>query len=150
VRVDPEPAGSHCPHGGSAVKTGVDRDGDGVLDDSEIDATEYVCSALVRLADEPAGANCARGGTAVLSGPDATGHSAMAADEATATAYVCKDAAIGPLTRFDPEPVGGNCPAGGTAVKTGLDLDGNGTLSDSEATSVRYLCKDAQLTRVDK
>ena len=43
TRRDPEPAGSRCTRGGVAVHAGLDRNGDGKLDDSEIDETEYVC-----------------------------------------------------------------------------------------------------------
>ncbi len=43
VRVDPEPPGANCPEGGVAVQTGRDDNKNGVIDDSEIDATSYVC-----------------------------------------------------------------------------------------------------------
>jgi hypothetical protein len=32
------------------------------------------------------------------------------------------------LSRVDPEPTGANCPAGGSAIRTGLDRDRNGVL----------------------
>ena len=44
VRVDPEPDGPNCPTGGVAIHTGLDRDGDTFLDDSEITSTQYVCN----------------------------------------------------------------------------------------------------------
>lgn len=44
IRVDDENAGSNCAAGGLAVRTGVDGDGNGVLADSEIVATNYVCN----------------------------------------------------------------------------------------------------------
>jgi hypothetical protein len=47
ARIDDEPAGEHCTNGGVAVRTGVDDDRDGALDDGEIDATRYVCEAEV-------------------------------------------------------------------------------------------------------
>ncbi|MBX3188628.1 MAG: collagen-like protein [Labilithrix sp.] len=40
----PEPAGAHCPNGGQAVVYGVDANGDGELDTSEVDGTSYVCN----------------------------------------------------------------------------------------------------------
>jgi hypothetical protein len=44
VRVDPEPAGPNCPDGGLAINTGLDRNGNGYLDDDEILSTQYVCN----------------------------------------------------------------------------------------------------------
>jgi hypothetical protein len=43
IDVTPEPPGAHCPAGGHRVDTGVDDDGDGVLDPAEISSTAYVC-----------------------------------------------------------------------------------------------------------
>jgi hypothetical protein len=43
VRIDAEPAGAHCPGGGKAVRSGADRNGDGVLEDAEVTATTYAC-----------------------------------------------------------------------------------------------------------
>jgi hypothetical protein len=45
TRRDHEPVGAHCERGGTAIHVGLDRDGDGVLEDAEIDLTEYVCDA---------------------------------------------------------------------------------------------------------
>lgn len=44
TRVDREPNGAHCAFGGIAIHAGLDRNRNGVLDDSEIDHTEYACS----------------------------------------------------------------------------------------------------------
>ena len=38
------------------------------------------------------------------------------------------------------EPAGANCSAGGIAIETGLDENGNGTLDASEITSTSYVC----------
>ena len=43
VRVDTEPPGVNCPDGGVAVNTGRDDNGNGVVDDGEIETTSYVC-----------------------------------------------------------------------------------------------------------
>jgi hypothetical protein len=43
VRRDPEPAGKNCPNGGTAIRTGLDRNRDGVLGDDEIESTTYAC-----------------------------------------------------------------------------------------------------------
>jgi Collagen triple helix repeat (20 copies) len=45
VSIDPELAtGGHCPFGGVRVRSGLDANGDGVLGDSEVTSTEYVCN----------------------------------------------------------------------------------------------------------
>jgi uncharacterized delta-60 repeat protein len=45
VRVVAELPGPACPAGGVRVEAGVDDDGDGVLDDAEVDSSEPVCGA---------------------------------------------------------------------------------------------------------
>ncbi|MCP4130957.1 MAG: hypothetical protein GY754_08245 [bacterium] len=46
--IDPEtelPAdNTHCPNGGVSIDSGIDENGDGVLDPDEVDNTDYVCN----------------------------------------------------------------------------------------------------------
>lgn len=42
--------------------------------------------------------------------------------------------------RLVPLPAGATCPAGGTDVRVGLDLDGNGVLDDAEVSSSAPVC----------
>jgi uncharacterized protein (TIGR03382 family) len=54
-----------CPNGGVALLTGIDDDADGVLADTEVDATANVCNgapAPVATTDVSGGSNCATGG----------------------------------------------------------------------------------------
>lgn len=46
IRFDPEPEGANCDHGGTAVSAGLDANGDGVLEDVEVQSTSYLCSVL--------------------------------------------------------------------------------------------------------
>ena len=74
VNVADEPAGSNCEAGGSAIETGPDDNGNGMLDADEVTATQYLCDPVVpppvgdvltSLAAEPVGsANCPFGGIA--------------------------------------------------------------------------------------
>lgn len=41
-----EPAGENCPYGGYKIESGLDNDGDGILDPEEVTQTEYVCNGL--------------------------------------------------------------------------------------------------------
>jgi hypothetical protein len=50
------------------------------------------------------------------------------------------EAPPGLVTRRDPEPAGANCPAGGTAVRVGSDLDRDGVLDDDEVAHTDYVC----------
>jgi uncharacterized delta-60 repeat protein len=53
TRADEEAAGAHCPSGGVALRSGIDADGDGLLDDAEVSSTRYVCAGAAGLEGEP-------------------------------------------------------------------------------------------------
>lgn len=106
VRLDEEAQGVNCETGGTAIKSGLDVNADGVLADIEVLTTRYVCNgsgeqgdkgdngdtgakALVRLEVEAPGANCEFGGTAVFAGVDANGNKELDAAEAGEPVYVC-------------------------------------------------------------
>jgi photosystem II stability/assembly factor-like uncharacterized protein len=156
-----EPAGVHCASGGSRIDSGLDTDGSGVLDPSEVENTQYIChggssaaiSSLVRMLDEPAGANCANGGKQVAVGPDSNGNGSLDDAEVSSTAYVCHGApgagggngtdgsnGMNSLMRIGAEPPGANCPIGGNKISSGLDSNRNGQLDPSEATSTSFIC----------
>ena len=148
VRRDDEPAGSRCPQGGAAIRTGIDRNGDHRLDDDEIDDTTYTCNAaegraLVRRSDEPAGGHCTSGGVAVSTGVDRDRDGALADDEIQDTTYACNAPAASALVRHDPEPAGSHCPHGGAAVRAGLDRDRDQRLADTEIQTTTYACHPA-------
>jgi hypothetical protein len=151
VRIEDEPPGDRCPEGGTAVHVGLDADGDGALDDGEIASTTWVCDpdAAVRVDDEPAGDHCALGGRAIHSGPDRDEDGALDDDEIAETVYVCNDEVATLLTRTGAEPAGANCAAGGTAIHSGLDLDGDATLDDGEVVHTDYVCDQQIVTRID-
>jgi len=93
-RHDREAPGDRCPHGGTAIRSGVDRDGNGVLDDREVQRTAYTCPlvpvvAPLRLRPEPAGPGCPTGGTAVDTGMDDDASGALDAGEVDATRTFC-------------------------------------------------------------
>lgn len=151
VRVDQLGPGGDCPSGGVAVHVGTDADGDGVLDDEEIESTTRVCNGtdgeaatLVRVVPEAPGANCAVGGHAVLVGRDADRSGTLEDDEVAEVVYVCDGEpgrdAIPTLVRIEEEPAGANCANGGKLILSGPDTNGNGTLEDEEATSGSFVC----------
>lgn len=147
TRTDPATA-AECPYGGSVVRSGYDRNGNGGLDDDEVAARTVLCNdppvqppppIVVRLVAEPAGANCALGGTAVQSGHDRNGNGALDDDEVEHVDYVCGEAL---LTRIAGEPPGARCPAGGVAFQAGRDRNGNRVLDDDEVEQTELTCGD--------
>jgi len=138
-----------CPHGGTVVRSGPDRNDDGVLGDDEVEATTPVCQdapvtepapvVRVRLDDEPAGPNCDHGGTAVRSGVDANRNDVLDEDEITHTDYVCDDTL---LTRMEDEAAGEHCVGGGLAFQVGRDDNGDGFLDPDEIEWTDYQCTD--------
>ncbi len=153
VDVTPEPAGSNCPAGGLAFSTGIDDDGDGALSSAEIDETQYVCDAsgdssavLIRQDALAPGEQCPAGGVIVASGVDDDGDGVLSAGEVDSSTAVCNGqmgamgTSTGSVLRLDVEPPGENCPNGGTAVRAGIDVNGDGDLDDPEIATTRYVC----------
>jgi OmcA/MtrC family decaheme c-type cytochrome len=106
VSTSPEAPGANCPNGGTKVEVGIDSNGNGQLDDSEITGTSYVCNgpgttSLVATSPEPAGANCPFGGTKIEQGVDTNNNGVLDPSEvdAAATSYVC---VIGPPGALSP------------------------------------------------
>ena len=104
-----EPAGANCATGGIKIQVGVDADGDGTLDASEVTSTSYVCngntgagghSSLVRTSEELAGTNCPFGGVKIETGLDVNDDGTLAAEEVdtAATSYVCNIAPAGAIS----------------------------------------------------
>lgn len=146
VNVVEEPAGANCPVGGQRIESGIDVNDDGVLDEVEIQDTEYVCDAIitrVRVSAELAGTStaCADGGSRIETGPDTDGNGRLDDPEVTNTSFVCNGAAgQQTLVAVTAEPAGANCTAGGQRVETGVDLNEDGTLQASEISSTSYVC----------
>ncbi|HYO54579.1 DUF7151 family protein, partial [Archangium sp.] len=153
VKLMPEAAGAKCASGGTAVLSGLDTNADGIQSDTEVSSTQYICDSgdgkngkayLVKLLPEASGTNCSRSGTAVLGGIDVNANEQLEATEVTTTQYVCNNVTeltgTNALIRLDVEAPGANCGQGGTAVKSGLDSNANGTLDNSEVTNTTFVC----------
>ena len=105
-----EAAGSNCSAGGSRIQVGVDRNGNNVLDSTEVTSNAFVC-------------NGATGGTGPAGPEGATGASGFNS-----------------LVKVTPEIAGANCTSGGNKIQAGLDTNRNGTLGSDEVTSTQYTC----------
>jgi hypothetical protein len=75
------------------VQSGHDRNGNGRLDDDEVEHVDYVCGValLTRLAAEPPGPRCIAGGVAFLVGRDRNGDGQLGDDEVEQTELACGD-----------------------------------------------------------
>jgi hypothetical protein len=159
VRVDTELAASsvECPQvGGARIESGIDDNGDGVLQAGEVDRVEFVCNqgtglrSLVAVTAEGPGNNCPAGGQRIESGVDADDDDTLDPNEVTSTSFVCNgtdgtdaNPTGGNAVRVQEELPGANCANGGLRVQTGPDTNGNGALDDAEVNSTTYTCEGA-------
>ena len=75
-----ESSGQNCANGGTRIDAGVDDDGDGILDASEVDQSQYVCDGgssnntmLTTVSAPPSNLGCDAGGRIISQGID-NGH----------------------------------------------------------------------------
>jgi hypothetical protein len=110
------PGTGGCAYGGNQVVSGVDLNGDGTLQTSEISSTSYVCNG----APGEAGA------------PGATGPQGDAGPESLVS--------VAQLDGGTPLDAGANCASGGLQIQVGIDVNGDGILEPSEVQQISYVC----------
>jgi hypothetical protein len=159
VETHDEAAGANCPSGGKRFTAGLDANGNGVLDASEMNSSGYICNGeqgsasargLTAVVQESAGANCPSGGVKINSGSDDNGNGTLDVAEITGTQFVCNGAtgangtpganATNTVIRADIEAAGSNCTYGGTRISAGPDTNANATLEPGEVTASAYAC----------
>lgn len=159
---------SACPDGGITVRSGVDRNLNGLLDANEEAAlTQYVCngaagatgaagsagvSTRVAITNEPAGTNCSSGGSRVTAGPDGNGNGVLDDGEVSSMGYLCNGAVgaagLNSLLAITTEPAGANCPSGGKKVVSWLDVVANGAIDPSETPFTDYVCNGLSVAMI--
>ena len=101
-------------------------------------------SQLVKTVSEAPGPNCANGGIAIQTGTDSNDDSVLQDSEVDETSYVCNG---GPgrtaIVDVVVEPAGPNCANGGSAIRSGTDVNANGTLDNGEVQETLYVCNGA-------
>ncbi len=148
--VDESNPGAACPAGGLRVQSGFDANGNGALDDVEVQRTEFVChgedgkSTLVKLSPlsaDPAGA-CLFGGTRLESGLDLDGDGALAPAEVQSTRDVCAVQVNAFMTLVKNSVVlpGAQCAFGGVKTEVGIDDNDNRALEPEEVDSSTTHC----------
>ncbi|HRC55627.1 MAG TPA: OmcA/MtrC family decaheme c-type cytochrome [Kofleriaceae bacterium] len=137
VNTTAEAAGANCAFGGTKVEVGVDTNGNGALDPSEVSTggTSYICNgagknSLVKTKVEPAGTNCPFGGTKLESGLDVNNNGMLDAGEVneTSSSYVCTFG-----------------PSGAISPSTGVNMavrPGSVTTTAGQPISLRFTLKD--------
>ncbi|HMG90769.1 MAG TPA: hypothetical protein VK589_11945 [Chryseolinea sp.] len=150
INISEEAAGSNCAAGGQRLEVGIDKNRDNVLDTNEIESVKYICNginglrSLVDVVNEAAGPNCINGGVKLMSGGDTNGNDLLEALEITSTLYICSVniGSDGHSTVFnvDGESPGVNCSAGGYKIESGLDINDNLILDNSEVGTTQYIC----------
>ncbi|MDH3637793.1 MAG: cadherin-like beta sandwich domain-containing protein [Gammaproteobacteria bacterium] len=131
-----------CPGGGILVETGIDENGNGLLEDIEVDSAEKVCNgndgrnALVNQSVEAAGANCAFGGVRFDVGVDNNANGLLDRGEVTTTEFICETQ----------NPLSDNARLDGITLSFGqLDQLFQSSQLDYTA-SVNYLVSSLQIT----
>lgn len=168
VKTIVEIAGANCANGGMKVETGLDGNGNNVLDVGEILNFSFVCNgtngtnglkSLVKTTVEAAGANCANGGTKVETGIDNNNNNVLDIGEVLDTKYVCNGTngsngtsgtngtngtnginGLKALVKKTAEPAGANCAGGGVKIESGIDNNNNNTLDVAEVSTTQYVC----------
>ena len=75
ISLSAEPTGPNCPAGGQRISAGLDINGNGVLDASEVQQTAYVCNAIENASDGGGSGLGAGGGVSSTGGGTAQGGS---------------------------------------------------------------------------
>ncbi len=153
VRSSDELAGANCENGGLRLDFGVDNNQDGVLQDSEVTSTSYVCngidgkSSLVRVEVIAGTEECPNGGVQVSTGFDLNGNGELEDSEVAYSTFVCngtdgQDGENGYNSLVNTETIeeGDLCEEGGFLFKSGLDTNQNGLLDDDEVTQEEVVC----------
>lgn len=98
------PAGGQCIAGGYRIDTGLDADGNGLLEGTEVTSNFYVCNgadgengldgadglqSLVDISTEAPGVNCEGGGKLIESGADLNWNGILDAGEVQQSGYLC-------------------------------------------------------------
>lgn len=118
VAVTTESAGANCASGGNKVRSGLDANSNGTLEDGEVQSTSFVCHGS-------AGAQGVAGAAGAAGSNGTNGKNS--------------------LIKLSSETAGANCPFGGKKLEVGPDTDSSGILDSGEVSQTSYLCDGASL-----
>lgn len=140
-----------CPTGGILIETGLDANENGTLDADEIANTNFVCNGLNGV-DGTNGYNSLvsteeiDGGVIIRTGLDINNNNILDSDEVMSTSTILNGEdgtdgtnGLNSLIRLDDIAISSDFPTGGVQISTGLDLNGNNILEDSEISNISYI-----------
>lgn len=141
---------AQCIAGGYVLKTGLDDDRDGQLDDAEVESTSIICSGedgkSAVFATAPAGMVCGdEGGVVVRAGLDANGNGQLDGGEEQQSFTLCNGADgflgyDGKDSLIRTRDAGGACMYGGFRMEIGLDDNRDGALQGAEVEVTEFVC----------
>lgn len=142
-----EPKGENCENGGIKINTGIDSNNNGVLDESEIVASTFVCNgidgnnSLTRITNENSGSNCENGGLKIEYGLDTNTNGELNDDEVQYTTYTCNGLdgylSLINITDVTEETI---CENEGIRIDVGIDSNMNNLLDEDEIHTTKYVC----------
>lgn len=95
IKTTVENAGQNCRTGGIKIETGIDANRNNILDQNEVQTTQYLCNglegsnSLVNSSIVPPGADCVDGGIKLDIGVDLNRNGLLEQDEIQSTRYIC-------------------------------------------------------------
>lgn len=98
INIEIESVGENCSSGGYKIITGLDLNNNNILENNEIQNTDYICngedgsngySSLVNVVEEPAGEECSSGGYRINSGIDLNNNNVLDENEILNSEYIC-------------------------------------------------------------
>lgn len=142
-----EAKGENCENGGIKINSGLDANNNGILEDTEIMSSAYVCNgidgntSLTRITNENAGLNCENGGLKIEYGLDLNNNAELNDNEVQYTTYTC-NGLNGDLSLINitDEAEGTTCENGGIKIESGIDSNNNNLLDASEIHTTKYVC----------
>lgn len=151
----PNPSSNQCLFGGTRVDSGRDSNGDGRLQDSEVESTSVICSVQVitnvlvesRIINqgEP-NTRCTQGGVRMTAGVDMNADRLLQPAEITSSVDVCNDIQLvqgfNSLIRNLPAN-SSQCAWGGNVYQAGQDRNYNNVLDTNEIQSSVLVCNGA-------
>jgi|GEM_PF-6865709 len=149
-----EATATECPQGGAILRTGLDYNGNGTLDEEEEVSSQAVCNAspssgsVAQLfsVEGATAEECPWGGVMLLSGEDQNGNGALDSEEAVNKESVCygEDATIALQLVSVVAANDAQCPGGGMSIRTGYDNNSNKVLDEDEIDSTDNICIPAE------
>ncbi len=154
--IDLQDAGAACgPDGGFELSVGLDADGDGLLDASEVTQTQLVCNgedgedgedgvvghnSLIDMSYEAHISACGTSGIRIESGLDLDADGVLDWGEVTQEEVVCDGAGASALVELTYQSWIGVCNSSGVLIESGQDHDNDGYLDYGEVTDSEYVC----------